>query len=99
MFYGVLALLATDKRETSRHSAVVALFDRDFVRPELLAREFSQWLHDAFALRQEADDAPEPTVTAEQASLMLERAQSFVAAVRPLLEQRLSALGSTEEGA
>jgi uncharacterized protein (UPF0332 family) len=33
MFYSVLALLATEKRETSRHSGAIALFDRRFVKP------------------------------------------------------------------
>ncbi len=32
MFYAVLALLARGKKETSKHSGAIALFDRDFVK-------------------------------------------------------------------
>ena len=35
MFYAVLALLAKGKRETSKHSGVIALFDKDFVNDRL----------------------------------------------------------------
>ena len=32
MFYAVLALLVPGKKETSKHSGAIALFDRDFVK-------------------------------------------------------------------
>ena len=32
MFYSVLALLATEKKETSRHSGVISLFDKEFCK-------------------------------------------------------------------
>ena len=38
MFYGVLALLAIEGRGPSKHSGAVALFDRKFVKTELLAK-------------------------------------------------------------
>jgi uncharacterized protein (UPF0332 family) len=31
MFYSVLALLATRKQETSKHSGAISLFDKEFV--------------------------------------------------------------------
>jgi len=33
MFYALLALLATKRLGTSKHSGALALFDREFVRP------------------------------------------------------------------
>lgn len=51
MFYAVLALLAPGRRETSRHSGAIALFDRDFVRPGTFGPELSTWLHETFHLR------------------------------------------------
>jgi uncharacterized protein (UPF0332 family) len=32
MFYAVLALLAQGKKETSKHSGAIALFNRDYVK-------------------------------------------------------------------
>jgi uncharacterized protein (UPF0332 family) len=55
MFYAVLALLAARRTETSRHSGVIAQFDQMYVKPELLRKEFSRWLHEAFLHRQAAD--------------------------------------------
>ena len=49
MFYGVLALLASRQAETSKHSGAISLFDRLYVKPALLPKDFSRWLHDAFA--------------------------------------------------
>ena len=31
MYYAVLALLAIEKKETSKHSGVISLFDKEFV--------------------------------------------------------------------
>lgn len=40
MFYSVLALLAPGKKETSRHSGAISLFDRDFVKKRCLPKGF-----------------------------------------------------------
>jgi len=82
MFYAVLAVLALGKRETSKHSGAIALFDRDFVRPGLFGPEVSSWLHETFHLRQEADYRPLVEVRPERAAAALERARAFVAAVK-----------------
>jgi uncharacterized protein (UPF0332 family) len=95
MFYAVLALLATEKKETSRHSAAISLFDLHFVKPAVLPKDFSRWLHDAFALRQQADYASETKVTMEQARAASDHARAFVERTRSLLDERLSARESS----
>ena len=55
MFYAVLALLATRKRETSKHSGAIALFDLEYVKPGIFSKDLSKWLHEAFELRQRSD--------------------------------------------
>ena len=60
MFYAVLSLLAIEKKETSRRSAAMALFDQLFVKPGTISKELSSWLHEAFALRQQVDYGTEP---------------------------------------
>lgn len=96
MFYAVLALLAIEKKETSRHGGAIALFDREFVRPAVFPTEFSRWLHDAFALRQQADYAADRAVTADQAKTAVEHAQGFVERVRAVLLER--GFGGTDPG-
>jgi uncharacterized protein (UPF0332 family) len=71
MFYAVLALLAQGKKETSKHSGVIALFDRDFVKQGIFKKDYSRWLHDAFDLRQRSDYAADYHVSPEDANMTL----------------------------
>lgn len=87
MFYAVLALLATRRAETSRHSGAISLFDREFVKPGVLAKDFSRWLHQGFSERQEADYGTDFGRTVEDASESVRRARQFVVGVRDLLRR------------
>lgn len=95
MFYAILAMLAPTKQQTSRHSWVITLFDRDFVRTGEFEKEFSRWLHEAFDLRQQADYQEMVTVLPEQAKELLEHARLFVAGVKTRLNPQLSAAEAT----
>jgi len=48
MFYAVLSLLVLRRQETSKHSGVISLFDREFVLPGVFSKELSHALHYAF---------------------------------------------------
>ena len=85
MFYAVLALLAREKRETSKHSGAIALFDKLFVKEEIFKKELSRWLHDAFDLRQRSDYSAEFQITGEEAEILLKQAESFVDEVKNVL--------------
>ena len=78
MFYAVLALLALEKKETSKHGGAIALFDRNFVKKGIFAKDFSRWLHDAFDLRQRSDYAALYRVSMDEAEKTLENARAFV---------------------
>ncbi|MEW5830137.1 MAG: HEPN domain-containing protein [Chloroflexota bacterium] len=51
MFYAALALLATIGEETSKHSGVMALFDRHFIKTGILPKDMGKFLHTAFDAR------------------------------------------------
>jgi len=91
MFYAILALLTVEKRETSKHSGAISLFDTEFVKKGLFARDFSRWLHDAFDLRQRADYAAEDPVSAEDAAIVLEHSRAFVQEIEMFLRKRTGA--------
>lgn len=57
-FYAAVAALLTKRREYSRHSAVIAFFDREFIRSGQLPKEYSRTLHRAFNERQQDDYMP-----------------------------------------
>ncbi len=85
MFYSVLALLATRKQETSKHSGAISLFDKEFVKPGAFTKDFSRWLHEAFDLRQRSDYTIEFQVTRKEAEMTLEHAVSFISEVKTIL--------------
>jgi uncharacterized protein (UPF0332 family) len=89
MFYAVLALLAQGKKETSKHSGAIALFDRDFVKQGIFKKDLSRWLHDAFDLRQRSDYAAEHHVSREEAEKTLKNADSFVDEVKKVLSKEM----------
>jgi uncharacterized protein (UPF0332 family) len=93
MFYSVLALLAIDKKETSRHSGVISLFDKHFVKQGIFKKDFSRWLHDAFDLRQRADYAPDYNVSSDEATEVVEQAEMFVQEMKKIILKRIAGTG------
>ena len=57
-FYAAIAVLLTKHLEYSKHSAVIAFFDKEFVRAGILPKEYSRTLHRAFNERQQDDYMP-----------------------------------------
>ena len=82
MFYAVLALLVTRKEETSKHSGVIALFDRLYVHTNVFPQDFSKWLRRAFDLRTRSDYGTEVAIDRDETESQLEHASRFVAEIR-----------------
>jgi uncharacterized protein (UPF0332 family) len=57
-FYSAMAALLTKHLEYSKHSAVIAFFDKEFIRTGTLPKEYSRTLHRAFNERQQDDYMP-----------------------------------------
>ncbi len=57
-FYAAVAILLTRRLEYSRHSAVIASFDKEFIRTGVLPKEYSRTLHRSFNERQQDDYMP-----------------------------------------
>ena len=87
MFYAVLALLVTEKKETSKHGGAIALFDRDFVKKGVFTKDFSRWLHDAFDLRQRSDYTALYCAHMDEAEKTLENARVFVMEVKTQIKK------------
>ncbi|WP_030008082.1 HEPN domain-containing protein [Picosynechococcus sp. NKBG042902] len=85
MFYALLGLLATKGLGTSKHSGIISLFDREFVKTGIFRKELSKSLHRAFDERQANDygEMLEPDLSlAEQ---LFQQAQVFVAEIKQQL--------------
>jgi len=86
MFYAALALLATIGEETSKHSGVMALFDRHFIKTGVLPKEMGKFLHTAFDVRQTGDYEDRPEISQAMAEQILEFAVKFVKSVEEKLQ-------------
>jgi uncharacterized protein (UPF0332 family) len=87
MFYAVLSLLALQRKETSKHSGAISLFDREFVLPGVFSKELSRALHYAFRQRLAADYAVSSTVQADEVRRLCNEAQTFIARDKEYLTQ------------
>jgi uncharacterized protein (UPF0332 family) len=86
MFYAALALLITIDRGSSKHQGVIALFDENFIKQNILPRELGRLFHRAFEMRQAGDYRDMLIVTEEQAIDSIEAAEKFITAI----EEKLS---------
>ncbi len=78
MFYAVSGLLATRGLGTSKHSGIISLFDREFVKTGVLPKALSRSLHKAFDQRQASDYGEMLTPDQELAEHLLAQAREFV---------------------
>lgn len=85
MFYSVLALLATKKLGTSKHSGVIGLFDREFVKTGLFTRDLSRSLRLAFDRRQTHDYGELIEIDEQIAQETLNDTKTFISAVETYL--------------
>jgi len=86
MFYAALALLITVDRGSSKHQGVIALFDENFIKQNILPKELGKLFHRAFEMRQAGDYRDMLSVTEEQAIDAINSAIKFLDAI----EEKLS---------
>ncbi len=80
MFYAVLALLQKKKisKVPSKHSGVISLFDKEFVKKGIFAKDLSKDFHKAFELRQTVDYKIIKPITSDRAEEIWNKAFLFV---------------------
>jgi uncharacterized protein (UPF0332 family) len=88
MFYATLALLLTSGYDSSKHSGVIALFDRHFVKTNILPREMSRMLHEAFESRQEGDYQDVSKIDDRIADETLNSAKTFIKTIEEKLAKQ-----------
>ncbi len=88
MFYAALAMLITIDRGSSKHQGVIALFDENFIKQNVLPRELGKLLHRVFEMRQAGDYRDMLIVTEEQAVDAVNAAVKFVDSIEDKLSQK-----------
>jgi uncharacterized protein (UPF0332 family) len=77
-FYAAKALLATRGLDSTRHSGVIALFNRNFVKTGVIKAEVARTLMTSFELRQDLDYEDFFAIEAESAQLMKDEVTTFI---------------------
>ncbi len=78
MFYSVLALICRKGISRSKHSGVLSVFDREYVKTNIFPKEMSKLFHEAFNLRQECDYGEFDIITKEETLEILTGTQRFL---------------------
>jgi len=78
MFYAVLALLQKISKVPSKHSGVISLFDKEFVKKGIFEKDLSKDFHKAFELRQTVDYKIIKPITSDRAEEIWNKAFLFV---------------------
>ncbi|MEW5910606.1 MAG: HEPN domain-containing protein [Thermodesulfobacteriota bacterium] len=86
-FYAALALLQTQEKTSKKHIGTMRLIDSEFVKPGILPKQISKWLHQLFEARMEDDYQSIAPISFEDALESLETAEQFVQAIRSHLLQ------------
>ena len=55
IFHAVRALLALDGVDFKKHSGVISYFQQNYIKTEVFGRDFSDYVRDAFSIRQNCD--------------------------------------------
>lgn len=87
MFYSVLALLIYEPYSSSKHSGVLSYFNKHFIKGEVFDKDMGRTLNKAFELRQREDYREYSYLTAEEAGIFIEKAETFVSEVNKHLKQ------------
>jgi uncharacterized protein (UPF0332 family) len=87
-FYVVTALLLTRNLSSSKHSGVIALFNRHFVKPGLISADMGKFYSRMFDNRLESDYADWAQLQRQEMEEDLGQAEEFVKGIIALIKKQ-----------
>lgn len=87
MFYCGLGLLAAKNLGTSKHSGVLSLFSRHYVKTGEISKDAGRHLREAFELRQRCDYREFVVIEKTQAEEVISNAKDFIAEAMSFMEK------------
>ncbi|MHB9035158.1 MAG: HEPN domain-containing protein [Armatimonadota bacterium] len=86
-FYAVSVLLFTEGMSSSKHSGVISMFDKCWIKTGRLPIEMGKLYRSLFELRQEGDYKDVVSFDSEEVSDLLTRSAAFVDQISALLDK------------
>lgn len=78
VFYSIRSILSLVKLDSSKHSGVLSMFDRYFVKTGIFDKQFSKIAHTAFDIRQDSDYEDFYILQEEEAQSQYSDAEKFI---------------------
>ncbi|MCF0128259.1 MAG: HEPN domain-containing protein [Pseudobutyrivibrio sp.] len=88
IFHSLRAVTALDEFDSSKHSGVIAFFNKEYVKTGIFDKHISKILDLSFRLREKADYEDFYIVSKDSALEQLKRADQLVAEINKYLVQR-----------
>lgn len=86
IFYSARALVAKDGLDFAKHSAVISYFRKNYVKTGIFDKKFSEYIGDAFVLRNDGDYTYFFEVEKIDAELQYSQAVEFYEEIKKFLE-------------
>ena len=90
IFHSMRAVLALDGIDFKKHSAVIAAFVKDYLKPEIISREFSDLIFSASLIRNHSDYDDFYICSVKETEMLIAGAEEFCRAIKVHLEARYS---------
>lgn len=87
MFYTAEAVLLTKNLSFSKHSAVIAAFGKEFVKPAILPKKLRECMVSAFDMRQLGDYGAPGSVSEERAQSLIRETKEFIGTIEGYLRR------------
>lgn len=88
IFHALRAVTALDDFDSSKHSGIIAFFNKTYVKEGIFEKEISKQIDTAYRLREKADYQDFYVVSKEQAEEQIDKAQKVINIIKPYLESR-----------
>ena len=86
IFTAARALLALEKKDSAKHSGIISLFNRHFVKTELIDKHFSKILAKAKIYRERGDYGDFSIVSTEEVIEQIENAEEFLKEIKKYID-------------
>lgn len=88
IFSAIRAVLAISQVDFSKHSGVIAYFQKEFIKTEIFDKKYSKYLQQAFQIRNSCDYDDFFIVSKQDAEEQYERAIEIVASIEEYIGKR-----------
>lgn len=88
IFHSLRAVTALDDFDSSKHSGIIAFFNKTYVKEGVFDKEISKLIDTAYRLREKADYQDFYVVSKEQAEEQIIKAERVINTIKPYIEGR-----------